>query len=78
MAVTTRTHTDTRSAGEMKFTQKLHSYALQKSPRGVKRKLEEQLECEKRTRISITKQLKVARRRLFRQQLKMKTIAGYY
>ena len=84
MAVTTRTHTGTAvspirtsNAGEVKFTQQLNSYALQKSPLGVKRKLEEQLDCDTLKRISLTKQLKVARRRLFRVQLN-EDHAGYY
>jgi hypothetical protein len=52
----------------------IHNYAMMTSPRGVKRKLEHMLEQEKQRRVSFANRLKVARRRLFRQQAKIKSM----
>jgi len=48
-----------------------HNYALLVSPRGVKRKYAEMLNREKHSKQLAVKKLRVARRRLFRQQMKI-------
>ena len=51
-----------------------HNYALMASPRGIKRKYAEMVNREKHNKQLALKKLKVARRRLFRQQQKLKSM----
>jgi THAP domain len=51
-----------------------HDYALLVSPGGVKRKYAEMLNREKHSKQLAIKKLKVARRRLFRQQMKISSM----